>query len=152
MSKARNFVPAENRRPREPGFGPGDTDRPKLVGDPQLGPDPAEIPPAIDPTSVDGRRRDGVFETGIAPDEVDDAFQTPARSAPVMDTWEGSPDTTAFTGSQEPNLPGADADAISHAQGSGKLQEPVEGRENNLVFDPDTENFTVAGEGQGSGK
>ena len=150
MSEARNFVPAENRRPSEPGFGPGDTDKPKLLGDPQLGPDPSAIPPTIDPTSAEGLRRDGIFETGIASDEADGDFESPAQPAPVTDT--SSPETTAYTGSQKPNLPVADGDATTGAPRLGRLREPVEGRENNFVFDTETENFTAVDEVQNDRK
>jgi hypothetical protein len=124
---------------RQPESGPSETDRPTLgPGNPLIGAHPADLARAVNPTSDIARQREGMHETG-GPNWVDNT-----------DLVGSSPDepagTLAYTGSQKPNLPPIDLrdpDMPDNVQGSGRLEEPVERRQNSLVFDPDTENFEV---------
>jgi hypothetical protein len=122
-----------------------------LQGNPDIAPAPEQIPPAVDPTSNLGVRREGIYEatddpaeTGTSPD--DGSYPGTMSLQPTQ--------SSAFTGAQKPNLPDAgqiEPQGPDFAQGSGRLQEPVERRANNLVFEPKAGNFVVNEEMQAEG-
>lgn len=71
----------------------------------------------------------------------DDATEQPAASL-------------AYTDVQVPNVPTDDLSAPGtpdHVQGSGRLEEPVERRDNNLIFDAKTGNFAIKDEVHAAG-
>jgi hypothetical protein len=119
---------------------PRDTDRPVLgAGNPLIGANPAQLAPAINPTSDFARQREGMYETGGS--GISDSDPS-IRS----DNFRQPTETLAYTASQTPNLPPrdlGDPDFPGHVQGSGRLEEPVERRQNSLVFDADKGNFEI---------
>jgi len=115
-------------------------DRPVLgAGNPLIGANPAQLAPAIDPTSDIARQRESMYETGGSGiSDSDPSLRT--------DNFRQPTETLAYTASQTPNLPPRDSrdpDLPGHVQGSGRLEEPVERRQNNLVFDADKGNFEI---------
>ncbi|MDB5525146.1 MAG: hypothetical protein JWM58_2909 [Rhizobium sp.] len=53
----------------QPGFGPSEFDKPTLgQGNPEIGPDPSDIPSNKPPSDARGMQREGMHETGITKD------------------------------------------------------------------------------------
>lgn len=99
-----------------------------------------DIPFAVDPVSGEGLR----------PEDMSDG--TPGAAAVPYIHDRAAPETLAYTDTQKPNLPeSVDPDLPRDAQGAGKGQEPVEGRDNTLVFDDKTGNFVIKDEEHGTG-
>jgi hypothetical protein len=123
--------------------GPSDTDPPTLRGgNPNLGANPSDLAPSLDPTSEASRQREGMYESG----GQNSGQPTDEDASRRRETAEQHTASLAFTGSQTPNLPPVDQrdpDLPDHVPGSGRLEEPVERRQNSLVFNPDTGNFEV---------
>lgn len=125
---------------RQSHSGPSETDRVTLgPGNTQIGADPADLAPAVDPTSDIARQREGMYETGGSSSRGNDPALPKNDFDQVMETL-------SYAGSQMPNLPPRDPrdpDLPDHVEGSGRLEEPVERRQNSLVFNPDKGNFEV---------
>jgi hypothetical protein len=130
---------------RQPASGPAENDTPTLGrGNPSIGADPANLAPAVDPTSAAGRRREGVYEAGGEVSLGDAPRIEQGRLG--NDSLEERAVNLAYTASQKPNLSprgGSDVEAPEGVQGSGMLQEPVERRDNQLVFDRNAGNFEL---------
>lgn len=130
---------------RQPGFGPSELDLPTLGrGNAEIGADPVTLAPAVDPTSAAARRREGIHETGGQAQA--EAPPHGRRGSSDVDDAEQPAASLAYTAAQKPNLPPAgarDAEMPAAAQGSGMSEQPVERRDNTLVFDAARGNFEL---------
>ncbi len=137
---------------RQPGYGPDEMSLPTLGGgNPEIGSDPAELAPSADPTSPESRRREGIHESGGQ--MTASAAMGASGEYPRAAKEEKPGVTTAYTAIQESNLPDASMEPPLplNVQGAGRLDGPIEQRNNSLVFDSRIGNFQVKDEELGTG-
>jgi len=136
MARARN-QPVFGRLAGAPALGRGNA---------ELGVDPRKFTPSVDPTSEAARKREGIHETGGGYFPSDDAAPNGRHGSLNAGDAEQLTASLAYTASQKPNLPPAGsiaAAAPADAKGASLSEQPVEGRDNTMVFNQDTGNFEL---------